>query len=156
MEVFDLDGIPVFNQDDETAPPQRVVELKARVRAADAILFVTPEYNNSIPGVLKNAIDWGTRPYGDNCWQGKPAAVMGASPSPFGTVRAQIHLRQCLGTLDMLQLNKPEVLIGNAPQKFDSAGNLTDERTRESIRSLLAALANWTRRLQEKRIAAAG
>jgi chromate reductase len=148
LEIFDLDGIPLYNQDEETSLPAGVAELKARVRAADAILFVTPEYNHSIPGVLKNAIDWGSRPYGDNCWEGKPVAVMGASPSPFGTVRAQIELRQCFGTLDMLQLNKPEVLIGNAAQKFDAAGNLTDGHTRESIRKLLAALAAWTRRLQ--------
>jgi len=154
VEIFDLDGIPVYNGDEEMTPPQRVVELKARVRAADAILFATPEYNYSIPGVLKNAIDWGSRPYGDSCWQGKPVAVMGASPGLLGTVHAQTVLRQCFGTLDMPQLNKPEVLIGNAAQKFDAAGNLTDERTRTSIRGLLAALAAWTRRLQEQSLAA--
>jgi len=148
VEVFDLDGIPVYNQDDEMPPPGRVAELKARVRAADAILFVTPEYNYSIPGVLKNAIDWGSRPYGDSCWQGKPVAVMGASPGFLGTARAQYHLRQCFVFLDMHALNKPEVMIGGAPQKFDAAGNLTDEQTRKSIQDLLAALAAWTRRLR--------
>ncbi|MGA8581519.1 MAG: NAD(P)H-dependent oxidoreductase [Bryobacteraceae bacterium] len=148
VEVFDLDGIPVYNQDDETSPPARVAELKARVRAADAILFVTPEFNYSIPGVLKNAIDWGSRPYGDSCWEGKPVAVMGASPGPFGTARAQYHLRQCFVFLDMHPLNKPEVMIGGAAQKFDAAGNLTDEHTRQSIQNLLTALAAWTRRLR--------
>jgi chromate reductase len=148
MEIFDLDGIPLYNQDDETSTPPRVAELKAAVRAADAVLFVTPEFNYSIPGVLKNAIDWGSRPYGDSCWQGKPVAVMGASPGPFGSARAQYHLRQCFVFLDMYVLNKPEVMIGGAAQKFDAAGNLTDERTRKSIQDLLAALAAWTRKLQ--------
>ena len=148
VEIFDLDGIPVYNQDDEAAPPVRVAELKERARAADAILFVTPEYNYSIPGVLKNAIDWGSRPYGDSCWQGKPVAVMGASSGPSGTSRAQYHLRQCFVFLDMHPLNKPEVMIGGASQKFDAAGNLTDEHSGKSIQSLLIALAAWTRRLQ--------
>jgi chromate reductase len=148
VEIFDLDGIPVYNQDDELSPPARVAELKAAVRAADAILFVTPEFNYSIPGVLKNAIDWGSRPYGDSCWQGKPVAVMGASVSPFGSARAQYHLRQFFVFLDMHPLNKPEVMIGGAAQKFDAAGNLTDERIGKSIQDLLAALAAWTRRLR--------
>jgi chromate reductase len=148
VELFDLDGIPLFNQDDEAAPPARVVELRARVRAADAILFATPEYNHSIPGVLKNAIDWGSRPYGEGAWRGKPVAVMGASPGPLGTVRAQHHLRQILVDLDMHLLNQPEVLIYGAAQKFDAAGNLTDEHTAKSIQGLLTALAAWTRRLR--------
>ena len=89
LEIFELDGIPPFNQDEESRPPAKVVEFKARIRAADAILFVTPEYNYSIPGVLKNAIDWASRPYGDNAWDGKPAAIMGASGGANGTARAQ-------------------------------------------------------------------
>ncbi|MGO9229165.1 MAG: NADPH-dependent FMN reductase [Bryobacteraceae bacterium] len=148
VEIFDLDGIPLYNQDDENAPPAGVVELKTRVRAADAVLFVTPEYNHSIPGVLKNAVDWGSRPHGDSCWQRKPVAVMGASPSPLGTVRAQHHLRQILVDLDMHLLNQPEVLIYGAAQKFDAAGNLTDEHTSKSIQNMLAALAEWTRKLR--------
>jgi multimeric flavodoxin WrbA len=88
LEVFGLDGIPPFNEDDERALPPRVVELKARVREADAILIATPEYNYSVPGVLKNAIDWASRPYGDNVWDGKPVALMGASPGSQGTARA--------------------------------------------------------------------
>ena len=148
VEIFDLAGIPLYNQDDGESPPARVTELKARVRAADAILFVTPEFNYSIPGVLKNAIDWGSRPYGDSCWQGKPVAVMGASPGPYGSARAQYNLRQCFVFLDMHALNKPEVMIGGAAQKFDAAGNLTDERTRKSIQDMLTALAAWTRRQQ--------
>jgi chromate reductase len=148
VEIFDLDGIPLFNQDEEKPPPARVAELRAQVRAADAILFVTPEYNHSIPGVLKNAIDWGSRPYGDSSWEGKPAAVLGASVSPLGPVRAQLQLRQLIAELGMHQSIGPEVLIYGAMQKFDAAGNLTDDHTAKSIQDLLAALAAWTRKLK--------
>src|SRR5881397_4344105 len=94
LETFELDGIPVFNQDEEQNPPAKVTEFKSRIREADAILFVTPEYNYSVPGVLKNAIDWASRPYGDSAWDGKPVAIMGASIGATGTARAQYHLRQ--------------------------------------------------------------
>jgi len=151
LEVFELDGIPVFNQDDEQNPPDKVKELKARIRAADAVLFVTPEYNYSIPGGLKNAIDWASRPYGDNAWQGKPVAVMGASVGAFGAVRAQYHLRQAFVFLDMLPLNKPEVMIGNANQRFDEAGNLVDPDTKKAVQALLESLAKWTRLVQRGR-----
>ena len=147
VEIFALEGIPPFNQDDESRLPARIVELKTKVREADALIFATPEYNYSVPGVLKNAIDWGSRPYGDNVWTGKPVAIMGASPGSLGTARAQYHLRQTLVCLDMHPLNKPEVLIGQAAAKFDAAGNLTDEDTRKHIRKLLDALAAWTRQL---------
>jgi chromate reductase len=155
LDVFELDGIPIFNQDEEQNPPEKVRQLKAQIRAADAILFVTPEYNYSIPGVLKNAIDWASRPYGDNAWQGKPVAVMGASVGPLGTSRAQYHLRQVFVFLDMLPLNKPEVMIGNAAQRFDLAGNLIDEDTRKHIRGLLESLVAWTRHHQRGRGVAA-
>jgi chromate reductase len=155
LEIFDLQGIPMFNQDEEQNPPDKVKQLKAKVRAADAILFVTPEYNYSIPGVLKNAIDWASRPYGDNVWQGKPVAVMGASIGPLGTSRAQYHLRQVFVFLDMLPLNKPEVMIGNASQRFDEAGNLVDQETRKHIQGLLESLVSWTRHHQRGRGAAA-
>jgi len=148
LETFELDGIPGFNQDDERTPPPRVVELKARVRAADAVLLVTPEYNYSIPGVLKNAIDWASRPYGDSAWSGKPVAVMGASVGTLGTARAQYHLRQCFVFLNMYPLNQPEVMIANAAQRFDADGNLTDDKARDLIRQLLHNLAVWTRQLQ--------
>ena len=118
------------------------------MRAADAILIVTPEYNYSVPGVLKNAIDWASRPYGDSAWTGKPVAVMGASVGTQGTARAQYHLRQTFVFLDMYPLNKPEVMIANAAQRFADQGNLTDEKTRELIGQLLASLVAWTRRLK--------
>ncbi len=114
------------------------------IRAADAILIVTPEYNYSIPGVLKNAIDWSSRRGADNLlvWEGKPVAMMGASMGAQGTSRAQYHLRQVFVFLDALPLNKPEVMICGAAQKFDADGRLTDERTREAIRKLLEALVS--------------
>jgi chromate reductase, NAD(P)H dehydrogenase (quinone) len=147
LETFALDGIPVFNQDEEQNPPAKVAELKRRIREADAILFVTPEYNYSVPGVLKNAIDWASRPYGDSAWNGKPAAIMGASLGAIGTARAQYHLRQILVYLNMFPINQPEVMIGNAAARFDKEGNLTDATTKDFIRQLLQHLVEWTRRI---------
>ena len=147
IETFELDGIPGFNQDEEQDPPAKVVELKKRIREADAILFVTPEYNYSIPGVLKNAIDWASRPYGDNAWDGKPAAIMGASVGAIGTARAQYHLRQMMVFLNMFPVNQPEVMIGNASERFDAQGNLTDDVSKDLIRQLLQNLVEWTMRI---------
>ena len=147
IDVFEIDGIPPFSEDDEQNPPEKVVELKRRLREADAVLFVTPEYNYSVPGVLKNAIDWASRPYGDSAWSRKPAAIMGASVGALGTARAQYHLRQVMVFLDMFPVNQPEVMIGNAHQRFDAEGNLTDEQTREYVRLLVQGLADWTRRI---------
>jgi chromate reductase len=147
LETFEIDGIPPFNQDEEQNPPSKVIELKRRIREADAILFVTPEYNYSVPGVLKNAIDWASRPYGDSAWNGKPAAIMGASPSAIGTARAQYHLRQILVYLNMFPINQPEVMIGHAEERFDQAGNLIDAMTKEFILGLLQNLVEWTRRI---------
>jgi chromate reductase len=148
LEIFELEGIPLFNQDEDSRPPDRVVALKTQARAADAILFVTPEYNYSIPGVLKNAIDWASRPYGDSAWEGKPVAVMGVSGGRLGTARAQYHLRQVFVFLNMFALNRPEVMIGDADGLFDAKGTLTDNDTKERIRNLLQALAKWTRQLR--------
>jgi chromate reductase len=155
LEIFELDGIPPFNQDLEMQPPQAVSELKSKVRSADAILFVTPEYNYSVSGVLKNAIDWGSRPYGDSAWESKPAAIMGASIGMMGTVRAQYHLRQMFVFLNMYALNRPEVMIPRAADKFDAQGNLIDNDTRERIRELLSALVAWAIRLKQVKLAAA-
>ena len=148
LDTFELGGIPLFNEDLESPLPAAVVELKQRIRSADAVLLVTPEYNYSIPGVLKNAIDWASRPYGDNAWEGKPAAIMGASVGSLGTARAQYHLRQMMVWLDMHPLNKPEVMIGNAAEKFGPSGQLTDRMTRQFIRHQLEALVAWSRRLR--------
>jgi len=149
LDIFDLAGIPPFNQDEEKNPPAQVTELKRRIRAADAILLVTPEYNYSIPGVLKNAIDWASRPYGDNAWDGKPVAVMGASVGNLGTARAQYHLRQVFVFINMHAINQPEVMIPNAAERFDEQGNLKDEPAKKLIRGLLENLVAWARRLEQ-------
>ena len=148
IEIFDIAGIPVFNQDEERNAPPRVVEFKKRIHAAAAILLVTPEYNYSVPGVLKNAIDWASRPYGESAWNGKPAAIMGASVGTLGTARAQYHLRQMFVFLNMYAVNQPEVMIANASQKFDNEGNLTDEVAANLITQLLTNLRDWTRKLK--------
>jgi chromate reductase len=147
IDIFEIDGIPPFSEDDEQDPPEKIIELKRRIREADAVLFVTPEYNYSIPGVLKNAIDWASRPYGDSAWSGKPAAVMGASTGRIGTARAQYHLRQVMVFLNMFPLNQPEVMVGAADERFDTVGNLTDDETREYVRLLVQSLVDWTRRI---------
>jgi chromate reductase, NAD(P)H dehydrogenase (quinone) len=140
LNLIEIQGIPVYDQDNEKALPASVLEFKRQILAADAVLFATPEYNYSLPGGLKNAIDWASRPYGESAWIGKPAAIMGASVGGFGTARAQYHLRQILVALNMPVVNQPEVMIGNAAQKFDQNGQLIDELTREFIQKLLAAL----------------
>jgi len=149
IETFDeLDQIPLFNQDNEQNPHPKVTELKQRIRNADAILIATPEYNYSVPGVLKNTIDAASRPYGNSAWNGKPVAIMGASVGAIGTARAQYHLRQMFVFLNMYAVNQPEVMLGNAHQHFDKNGTLTDETAKKLIRQLLQELVNWTRKLQ--------
>jgi chromate reductase len=151
IEIFDLDGITPFSQDDEQNPPTRVVEFKKKIREADGILFVTPEYNYSIPGVLKNAIDWASRPYGDSAWSGKPAAIMGASVGALGSARAQYHLRQVFVFLNVHDMKQPEVMIANAGQKFDAESNLTDQPTKEHIGKFLAAFVEFVKDVKHKR-----
>ncbi len=149
LETFELDGIPPYNDDDLVAnPPAIVTEFKTRIRAADAILFVSPEYNYSIPGVLKNAIDWASRPYGHSAWSGKPVGLMGAATGGLGTARMQYHLRQCFIFLNMYPLNLPEVMITHSAQRFDEHGNLVDEPTRDLMRKFLQALVLWTRQIE--------
>jgi chromate reductase len=150
LEIFDLEGIPLFSQDLEDRIPEKVREFKAKIKAADALLIATPEYNYSIAGVLKNAIDWASRPYGDNSFEGKPVAIMSASIGLLGGARAQYHLRQCFVFLDMHPINRPEVIVTFAPQKFDGKGNLTDEEIRKRIKQLLESLVDWTKKLQSK------
>jgi chromate reductase len=149
LEIFDLEGIPPFNQDLENQPPEKVKEFKAKIRAADAILIATPEYNYSIPGLLKNAIDSASRPYGDNAFDGKPVAIMGASIGMLGTARAQYHLRQSLVFLNMYPLNQPEVMVPFTQEKIDQNGQVTDQKTREKIKELLEALVIGTRKLKK-------
>jgi chromate reductase len=150
IETFDLEGIPPFNQDLEAQPPQKVKEFKAKIKEADAILIATPEYNYSIPGVLKNAIDWASRPYTDNALEGKPVAMMGASTGMLGTARAQYHLRQSFVFLNMHPTNRPEVFVAHAQEKFDENGNLKDEKTQQIIATLIENLVAWTIRLRKE------
>lgn len=147
LEIFDLEGIPPYNMDLENRMPEKVKEFKAKIRAADAILIATPEHNHSIPGVLKNAIDWASRPPGDNSFQGKPVAIMSASPGMLGGVNAQFHLRQTFVFLDMHPINKPGVFVTFASEKIDDKGRVTDGKTREKIKELLGSLIAWTNRL---------
>ncbi len=149
LEIFDLEGIPPYNADVEQPQPDRVKEFKAKIRSADAILVATPEYNYSIPGVLKNAIDWASRPYPDNSFADKPVAMMSASIGLLGGARAQYHLRQVFVFLDMHPVNKPEIFVTFAYSKFDEKGNLTDETARKLIGELLENLVAWTKRLKK-------
>ena len=154
LEAYEIAALPLYNGDLEAAGlPEPVQDFQRRIEAADALLFACPEYNYSMAGVLKNAIDWGSRPSSARQVQpfnGKPVAMMGASPGMMGTGRAQYHLRQSCVFLNMLPLNKPEVFVAAAATKFDPSGRLTDETARTLIRQLLEALAAWTRRLQAK------
>jgi chromate reductase len=147
IEIADFCGLPGFSEDDEQTPPQKVAELKKQIVAADAILFVTPEYNYSVPGVLKNAIDWCSRPYGKSAWNGKPAAIMGASISKIGTARAQYHLRQSFVFLNMPAVIQPEVMIIEAQNQFGPDGDLRNDDTKKLIRQLLDALVVLTNRM---------
>jgi len=148
LETFDLTPIPPYNEDVRALGfPAPVQEFRDRIAAADALLIVTPEYNYSMPGVLKNAIDWASRPP-NQPFDGKPVAIMGASPGMLGTARAQYHLRQSCVFLNMHLLNRPEVMIARCQERFDAEGRLTDEKTRQIVAQLLAALGDWTRRLR--------
>jgi chromate reductase len=154
LDIYDLSAVPVYNADVEALGiPDVVQDFQRRIEEADALLVATPEYNYSMPGVLKNAIDWASRPSSVRPVQpfdGKPVAIMGASPGMMGSGRAQYHLRQTCVFLNMLALNKPEVFVPVAQTKFDAEGRLTDERARTVIRQLLESLAAWTRRLGAK------
>lgn len=148
IEVYDLEGIPPFNQEFESDPPQLVKEFKEKIKNADALLIATPEYNYSVSGVLKNAIDCASRPKAGNPLDGKPVAIMSASVGKLGGARAQYHLRQTFVFLNMQPVNRPEVMLSDAAHNIDADGNLTNEQTRQLIRQLLEALAAWTIKLQ--------
>jgi chromate reductase len=148
IEVFDLEGIPPFNQELESTPPEKVKEFKEKIGNADALLIATPEYNYSVPGVLKNAIDWASRPKLGNPLDGKPVAIMSASTGRLGGARAQYHLRQTFVFLNMQPVNRPEVMLANAAENIDADGKLTNEQTRQLIKQLLEALVAWTKKLK--------
>lgn len=149
VETFDLHPIPLYDGDVAAeVDPAPVVELAQRVAGAHALLIATPEYNSSIPGVLKNAIDWLCRPPAPSVLRQKPVAIMGSSGGPFGTLRAQTDLRKVLHTTGCLVLPNPQIYVPVASQRFDEQGNLTDEQIRGLVRALLVALVDWARRLR--------
>ncbi len=149
FSIADISGIPLFNQDHEDPLPEVVANLKSTVESADALVISTPEYNFSIPGVLKNAIDWLTRPAGQNSLNGKPVAAIGATIGGFGTMAAQLHLRQVLSVLNMYVVNQPMVLVAQAHTKFDDEGNLTDQMGQDLLTQLMTNLVNLTQQLKK-------
>jgi len=146
MHVIDIDDVPLYNADfdDASNPLPPVKRLVDAIVAADALLIVTPEYNNSMPAVTKNVLDWASR--FDGVLEEKPTAMMGASTTGFGTVRGQLHLRQLAAGCDIRFLNEPQLYVSSARTKFDADGNLTDEKTKGQVTALLAALAAFARR----------
>ena len=142
FESFDISRLPFFSQDLELDPPDAVIDFKDQIRQAEAVLFITPEYNRSFPGVLKNAIDWGSRPYGQNLWNRKPAAVMGASIGNVGTFGAQHHLRQVLAYLNLSVMGQPEFYF-NGSKSFNEQGVLVDEMTKKFLRTFFDSFSDW-------------
>lgn len=147
LEIVEIGQLPFFNEDFENDPPQAVRDFKARVQAADAVLFVTPEYNRSTAPALKNALDTASRPYGKSAWDGKPGAIISVSPGATGAFGANHHLRQSMVFLNIPTLQQPEAYIGGAHKLFDASGALTDERTRDLMGRFLAAFAEWIERI---------
>jgi chromate reductase len=149
IDIHDLHGLPLFDEDVEAqGVPDAVAALRGAIAAADALLIATPEYNHGVPGVLKNAIDWASRPPRGSPLAGKPTAILGASPGATGTARAQSQLRQAFVFTRTPAVLQPEILVYRAHEKFDAAGRLTDETTRTFVRKLLDALVDWTARMR--------
>jgi len=148
FEIVEIGNLPLYNPDFDETPPQEAIAFREKVKKADAILFSMAEYNYSVSSVLKNAIEWGSRPYGKGVMQGKPVAIMGVSSGMLGTGRGQYHLRQICVQVDMHPLNRPEVMIPNGQDQFDEAGNLVNDHTKEKIKELVEALVIWTKQFQ--------
>lgn len=144
--IVEIGDLPLYTPDFEADPPAAVRAFRERIAATDAVLFVTPEYNRSVPGALKNAIDVGSRPYGKAVWTGKPAAVVSVSPGAIGGFGANHHLRQSLVFLDMPAMQQPEAYIGGAAALFDDKGALTNDSTREFLTKYMQAFAVWIER----------
>jgi chromate reductase len=143
LAIVEIGSLPLYNPDHEADPPPAVREFKDAIAKSDAVLFVTPEYNRSVPGVLKNAIDVGSRPYGKSVWSGKPGAVISVSPGAIGGFGANHHLRQSLVFLNVPAMAQPEAYIGNAANFFAPDGALANDSTREFMTKFLAAFAQW-------------
>ena len=143
LNIVEIADLPLFSQDFEADPPQSVRDFKQRIASSDAVLFVTPEYNRSVPGALKNAIDVGSRPYGRSAWGGKPGAVISLSPGAIGGFGANHHLRQSLVFLDVPVMQQPEAYIGNAAELFDDQGGITNPSTHGFLQKFLQAFSDW-------------
>jgi chromate reductase len=150
LGIVEIGHLPLHDQDLDAAPPAAWREFREAIRAADAVLFVTPEYNRSIPAALKNAIDVGSRPYGQSAWAGKPGAVVSVSPSAMGGFGANHHLRQCMVFLDVAMMQQPEAYLGNAAALFGPDGTLAKDDTREFLRKFMAAFGGWVARLRPR------
>ena len=146
FQVVEIGGLPLYNEDEDASPYEAWVAFRARIAAADAVLFVTPEYNRSVPAALKNAIDVGSRPYGKSAWSGKPGAVISVSPGALGGFGANHHLRQSLVFLDVPAMQQPEAYIGGAGKLFDDQGALADASTRDFLAKYLQAFERWIER----------
>jgi chromate reductase len=145
LEIVEIGELPLYNEDlEKPEPPPAWSRFRNEIRAADALLFVTPEYNRSVPAPLKNAIDVGSRPYGQSVWSRKPGAVVSVSPGALGAFGANHHLRQSMVFLDVPMLQQPEIYVGGAATLFDAEGNLTNEKTRELLEKFLGAFAGWS------------
>jgi chromate reductase, NAD(P)H dehydrogenase (quinone) len=142
-EIVEIGNLPLYNQDLDAAPPAEWVAFKERVKKADAVLFMTPEYNRSMPGVLKNAIDVASRPYGQSAWDGKPGAVISVSPGAIGAFGANHHLRQSLVFLNVPTMPQPEAYIGGAANLVDDNGDITNPSTRDFLVKFLNSFATW-------------
>jgi chromate reductase len=143
LELLDIAGLPWFNEDLEATPPKEWVALREKISAADGLLFLTPEYNRSVPGVLKNVIDVGSRPYGQNSWDGKPAAIVSVSIGKISGFGANHHLRQSLTFVNVPAMAQPEAYIGEAASLFDDNGNLTNDSTKDFLKGFMAAFEKW-------------
>lgn len=146
LEIVEIRDLPLYNQDDDQSPPAASKAFKERVQRADAVLFLTPEYNRSVPGVLKNAIDIASRPYGKSAWNGKPGAVMSVSPGAMGAFGANHHLRQSLVFLNVPAMPQPEAYIGNAGKLFNEKNEIIVDDTREFAKKFLEAFGQWIER----------
>ena len=147
LEIIEIGDLPVYNQDgdDDGKPPIEWTTFRKRIKEYDGVLFVTPEYNRSVPGVLKNAIDIGSRPYGQSVWAGKPAAIVSVSPGHIGGFGANHHLRQSLVFLDVPAMQQPEAYIGDAADLFDAEGKMSNEKRRDFLRKFMESFAVWLR-----------
>jgi chromate reductase len=146
FDYLDIAGLPFYNDDLWSNPPPTVTALKQRVEAADGVLIVMPEYNRSFPAVIKNALDWGSRPYGHNSWTGKPLALTGATPGAVGTAAGQNHLRSILPVLGFIQMGQPEVYFQFRPGLIDEHFEVTDDQTRSFLAGFLASFESWIER----------